>query len=48
MNIRLVVVKPFAGFARGDIVADPARISEMLKSEHANCVVRVSATTPEK
>lgn len=48
MNICLVVVRPFAGFARGDIVADPARISQILKSEHAHCVVRVSSTAPEK
>ena len=48
MNIRLVVVRPFAGFARGEIVADPARITQILKSEHAHCVVRISSTASEK
>lgn len=48
MSIRLVVVRPFAGFARGDIVADPVSISRILKSENAHCVVRVSSNTPEK
>ena len=41
MVIHLVVVKPFAGFARGDLVTDPARVAEILKGEHAHAVVRV-------
>ncbi len=41
MNIHLVVVRPFAGLARGDIVAETTRIAEILKSEHARNVVRV-------
>lgn len=41
MNIHLVVVRPFAGLARGDVVADAVQITEILSSEHARCVVRV-------
>jgi hypothetical protein len=42
--MHLIVVRPFAGLARGDVVADPTRIAEILRGEHAHCVVRV--TTP--
>ena len=35
MDMHLVVVKPFAGLARGDIVTDTIRINEILNSEHA-------------
>ena len=41
MNMHLVVVKPFGGLARGDIVTDAIRINEILNSEHARSVVRV-------
>jgi hypothetical protein len=47
MQVHLVVVKPFAELVRGDIVTDPVRITEVLKSEHAPHVVRV-ATPPSK
>jgi hypothetical protein len=43
MDIHLVVVKPFGGLARGDIITDKARISQILSSEHARGVVRVAA-----
>jgi hypothetical protein len=39
--MHLVVVKPFASFARGDIITDAARITAILNSEHARNVVRV-------
>jgi hypothetical protein len=42
MNIHLVVVKPFGGFARGDLVTDDARIEEILRGEQAANVVRVA------
>ena len=42
MNMHLVVVRPFGGLARGDIVTDTARITEILNSEHARAVVRVA------
>lgn len=43
MDTHLVVVKPFGGLARGDIVTDTTRIAEILNSEHARSVVRVAA-----
>ena len=43
MQVNLVVVKPFGKLARGDIVTDSAHVTEILKSEHAHSVVRVSA-----
>jgi hypothetical protein len=47
MTIHLVVVRPFAGLARGDVVADPARVAEILAGAHANDVVRVAASSKE-
>jgi len=41
MSMNLVVTRPFAGFARGDIITDDARIADILASEHAHHVVRV-------
>lgn len=41
--MHLVVVRPFGNVARGDLVSDPARIEEILSSEHARFVVRVAA-----
>jgi hypothetical protein len=41
MLMNLVVTRPFAGFARGDVVNDDARIADILASEHAHYVVRV-------
>ena len=43
MDIELVVIKPFGNLARGDIVTDRARISQILGCEHARNVVRVAA-----
>ena len=45
MELHLVVVRPFGGFSRGDIITDAARISQILMSEHAHAVVRVGAPT---
>ena len=42
MDFHLVVLKPFDGFARGDIISETARINEVLKGEHAASVVRVA------
>jgi hypothetical protein len=44
MDIHLVVVKPFSGFARGDVISDAARMNEILKSERISNVVRVVTT----
>jgi hypothetical protein len=48
MEIQLVVVKPFAGFARGDMIADATRINEVLKGENAHSVVRVAKSTAKE
>jgi hypothetical protein len=41
MDTQLVVVRPFAGFARGAVVTDPAQVKAILAGEHALNVVRV-------
>jgi hypothetical protein len=41
MDMHLVVVMPFGGFARGDIITDPTKIAQVLAGEHAHAVVRV-------
>jgi hypothetical protein len=43
MIYKLVVLKPFPGFRRGDVITDPARIASILASGHAASVVRVAA-----
>jgi hypothetical protein len=43
MNLNLVVVKPFSGFSRGDVVTDDTRVAQILRSEQATHVVRVAA-----
>jgi hypothetical protein len=45
MDMHLVVVRPFGGLARGDLITDPNRIGDILAGEHAAHVVRVC--TPE-
>lgn len=46
MEMHLVVVRPFSGFLRGDVITDPARITSILGSERARFVVRVGARMP--
>jgi hypothetical protein len=46
MEMHLVVVRPFGGFSRGDVVMDPTRIASILNGEHAHFVVRVAARMP--
>ena len=41
MDMHLVVVRSFGDLARGDVVTDAARITEILNGEHARAVVRV-------
>lgn len=41
MDTKLVVVRPFAGRARGDAIADPDEVARVLAGAHAECVVRV-------
>lgn len=45
MDFHLVVVRPFGSYLRGDIIADMAKVSTVLKSEHAHAVVRVVTPT---
>ncbi len=46
MEMHLVVVKPFSGFSRGDVITDVARIASIVASEHNRYVVRVAARMP--
>jgi hypothetical protein len=46
MEIHLVIVKPFDGLSRGDVITDSARIASILSSERAHYVVRVAARMP--
>ncbi len=43
MTIQLVVLKPFQGFNRGDLITDVAQIAKILAGPEASFVVRVSA-----
>jgi hypothetical protein len=45
MDMHLVVVRSFGDLARGDVVADATRITDILNSEHVRCVVRVTPPT---
>ncbi len=40
---KLVVVKPFAGFKRGDVIADAAMMAKIMAEGYAQSVVRVMA-----
>jgi hypothetical protein len=41
MDIHLIVVRSFGDLARGDVITDTIRITEILNSEHSRSVVRV-------
>ena len=43
MIIKLVVVKPFLSFKRGDAITDPAEIARLMAAGHGGSVVRVLA-----
>jgi hypothetical protein len=43
MKFHLVVLKPFQGFGRGDVITDAATINKILAGPQAGFVVRVSA-----
>jgi hypothetical protein len=43
MTLQLVVMKPFEGFKRGDVIADAAVVNRILAGPEAGFVVRVSA-----
>ena len=42
MTFHLVVLRPFGGFKRGDVIADSAVIARIVGGPEANNVVRVS------
>lgn len=44
--MHLVVVRPFDGLSRGDVITDSARIASILIGERAQFVVRVAARMP--
>lgn len=46
MNIKLVVVRPFGSYRRGDEVTDTGEIARVQAGETAGCVVRVLLPTP--
>jgi hypothetical protein len=46
MEMHLVVVRPFDGLSRGDVITDSARIATILSGERAHYVVRVAARMP--
>lgn len=42
MNYHLVVLRPFGGFKRGDVITDRAVIEKIMAGPEASFVVRVS------
>jgi hypothetical protein len=44
MTTKLVVLRPFAGFKRGDTITDAAAIAKIMSSEQACSVVRVNVS----
>lgn len=45
---KLVVIKSFQGLVRGDIVSDPAKVREILASDHVRFVRPVSLNVAGK
>jgi hypothetical protein len=43
MNVHLVVVRAFGPYGKGDVIADPSVVADVLAGEHAGSVVRVRA-----
>ena len=48
MDVHLVVVRAFGPYAKGDVVAEPAAVAQVLAGEHAGCVVRVAVPAGEE
>ena len=42
MNYHLVVLRPFGGFKRGDVITDRAVIAKIVAGPEASSVVRIS------
>lgn len=47
MQFHLVVVRPFAAYAKGDLIADADTIAQILASANAPDVVRVKREMKE-
>jgi hypothetical protein len=43
MTFQLVVLKPFAGFKRGDLITDAVTVERILAGPQASFVVRVTS-----
>jgi hypothetical protein len=43
MKFQLVVLKPFEGFKRGDLITDSATVEKILSGPQASSVVRVAS-----
>ncbi len=43
MTFHLVVLKPFAGYQRGELITDAAAVKTILAGDEAGFVVRVMA-----
>jgi hypothetical protein len=43
MTFHLVVVKPFGGYQRGELITDAAAVEKILAGPQAGFVVRVTA-----
>lgn len=41
MDVRLVVVRPFGSYAKGDVLSSPADVMKILASEDVSNVVRI-------
>ena len=48
MTHHLVVTKPFLGLVRGDIIADAAKITEILSTEYKKFVTKVAVLHTSK
>ena len=48
MTHHLVVIKPFLSFVRGDIIADAAKITEILSTEYKKYVTKVALPVASK
>ena len=45
---KLVVMKTFQSFVRGDIITDPAKVREIISSDHIRSVRAVGVSGPKK
>ncbi len=43
MKFKLVVIRPFAAYRRGDLITDATTVSTILAGPQANFVVRIIA-----